>query len=431
MNLKMHLPFHRLLKAAAFAAAMAAAVFGCSGHSDARASRAAPHRAVQRGHSPQNVPAHVQTAEYLWSPTERQTDPRIYAPFLTWAYPLYSEAAQVRAAGIKTIFYVNPVMPSKGEYEYSQLTGQYAGVRAKDCSGNDVITYDGRGLLADPRSPQAASFYSNVITWYINNKIRIDGPNWDAFFVDNNGALYGASPLPCNYDPKTWGRAFDRAISRVNQPIVTNSLSAREDKVPAYVDRLSGKNIIGGMFEECFTNGMWTAAETSQIQTLALLKHEGKAPGPGWWCYANNTSALGAASIPQRMFVYASFLLTYDPQYSLFQESFKTDPSTFKVFPETGFVPLDPASKPKSIADLQAPGGAYVQSYAWCYYRKKPLGSCEIAVNPGHGTAEVPDEAYRHSAVLHGGGVLDGGSMSFDGPRVDDLAPGAAVILVK
>lgn len=431
MNQKMHLPIHRLLKAAAFAAAMAAAVLGCSAHSDARSARGTPHRAAQSGHAPKNVPAHVQTAEYLWTPTERQTDPRIYAPFLTWAYPLYSEAAQVRAAGIKTIFYVNPVMPQKGEYEYNQLTEQYAGVRAKDCSGNDVITYQGRGLLADPRSPQAASFYANVIDWYINSKIRAGGRNWDAFFVDNNGALYGANPLPCNYDAKAWGRAFDRAIARVNEPIVTNSLSASEDKVPAYVDRLSAKNIIGGMFEECFTSRLWSPEETSQMQTIELFKREHKAPGPGWWCYANNTSAQGSQSIPQRMFAYASFLLTYDPQYSLFQESFKSDPSTFKVFPETGFVPLGPATKPQSIADLQAPGGAYVQSYAWCYYRKKPLGSCEIVVNPGHGTVEVPDEGYRHSAVLRGGGVLDGGSMSFDGPRLDDLAPGTAAILIK
>ena len=415
------------------ALAGAIAVFGCQTHSEGRPQNAHARNGVGWEHAerPREIPAHVQTAEYLWTPVERDTDPRLYAPYLTWAYPLYSQAARVRAAGIKTIFYINPVMPQQGAREYEMLNGRYAAVAAKDCGGNPVSTYEGRGLLADPRSPQAADFYKDTVEYYIREKIRGDR-NWDAFFVDNNGALYGANPLPCNYDPVAWGRAFDRAIENTRVPIVTNSLAAREEETRKYVDRLSARNVIGGMFEECFNDRMWSAEETSQIETVSLLRRMRKPPGPGWWCYVNNTSAPAASSIPQRMFDYASFLLTYDPQYSLFQEAFTTEPSTFKVYPETGFVPLGPASTPKRIDDLRSDGGAYVQLFRWCYMRRRPLGSCEVAVNPGGGAVTLPNPLHlSHTMVFAGGGILDGGTVRFDGGVPTSLAPQTAAILVR
>jgi hypothetical protein len=413
-------------KAAALAAAIA--VFGCQAQPADTAPKAQAVRVLAQPR-PHNVPAHVQTAEYLWTPEERQTDPHVYAPYLTWAYPLYSTAEAVHDAGIKTIFYVNPVMPQQGEYEYRQLTGRYGGVGAKDCGGNPVTTYGGKGLLADPRSPNAASYYADVINWYLRNKLH-GREDVDALFVDNNGALYGANPLPCNYDARTWGRAFDRAIEATGLPIVTNSLAARD--TATYVDRLSAKNIAGGMFEECFNDHMWAPEESSQLQTIALLEREHKRPGPGWWCYLNNTSQPGSQSIAQRLFAYASFLLTYNPNYSVFQESFTTDPSTFKVFPETGFVPMGPTIVPHDVDDLKTPSGAYVQYYSWCYFRKKPLGPCEIAVNPQTGSASVPNpNRLHHSMVLTGGGVLDGGLASFNGPAVTDLDPHTAAIMAR
>jgi hypothetical protein len=250
-------------------------------------------------------------------------------------------------------------------------------------------------------------------------------------FVDNNGPLYGASTTPCNYSASTWGQAFDNAISTIGQQFVSNSLATTDTAMQTYVNRLAAPNIIGGMFEECFNDGMWTAEEDSQLETVALLKSEGKAPGPGWWCYLDNTSADGTTVLPQRLFAYASFLLTYDPNYSLFQESYSTSPSTFSVFPETGFVPLNPASTPSSVAGLKSSSGAYVQSYSACYYRGGLIGACEIAVNPGSTTVSVPNPAgLSHSMVLSGDGVLDGGSVSFNGAAVSSLGPQTAAILV-
>jgi hypothetical protein len=335
-------------------------------------------------------------------------------------------------AGIKTIVYINPVMPQTSQYEYTDLSGTYSRVRATDCSGNIVTTYAGRGLLADPRVGAASAYYANVVNWYIQNKLAPYSAihDWDAMFVDNNGALYGASATPCNYNPATWGQAFDTAISGVNEQFVTNSLAASDGATQTYVERLDAPNVIGGMFEQCFNDGMWTAEENSQLETIALLKSLGKAAGPGWWCYLDNTNAAGATVIPQRMFAYASFLLTYDPKYSIFQESFTTSPSTFQVFPETGLVPLQPASVPVSVNALESSTGVYLQTYGACYYRGAAVGNCEIVVNPDTSrTYAIPANAFGHAAVLSGGGVLDGGAMTFNGAKPALLGPLRAAIL--
>jgi len=376
---------------------------------------------------------HVQTGTYLWSPTETTTNPAVYAPYLTWAYPMFNNMAATHQAGIKTVVYTNPEMPQAGSFEIGQLTGSYPSVQAKDCSGNLITSYGGTGRIADPRSPLAAAYYASVVNWYIQNRLDpySSSQDWDAMYIDNNGALYGASGVPCNYDPIAWGQAFDSDIAAINQQFITNSLAESDNEVRTYVSRLAAPNIIGGEFEECFNDGMWSAEEDSQLATVALLKSEGKAPGPGWWCYLDNTSAAGSTVIPQRLFAYASFLLTYDVNYSLFQESYTTAPSTFQVFPETGFVPLNPASTPNTVAALQAPSGAYVQSFSACYYRGSLVGSCEVAVNPTNGTVSVPNpQGLAHSMTLSGGGVLDGGSVSFSGAAAGSLAPGTAEILV-
>jgi len=374
----------------------------------------------------------VQTAAYLWSSKETSTDPGEYAPYLTWAYPLYNRMAKTQAAGIKVVAYTNPMMPQQGDSEYTALQSAFASVQAKNCSGGTITTYGGKGLLADPRASGAAAYITAQIDDVLQNKVLKSNHGsthpWDVVFVDNDGPLYGANSTPCGYDPSTWGKAMDEAVSAAGQPVIVNSLSTNVSDASTYAKYVNGRNVVGGMYEECFVNNTWMAEEQSQIAVIANLKAAGKAPGPGWWCYLDNTSADGASSIPQRLFAYASFLLTYDPDYSVFQESFTT-PSTFEVFPETGFVPLHPASTPSSVSSLQISGGAYVQRYGACYYRGSALGACEIAVNPGASTVPLPN-SFANSVVLSGEGVLDGGSVSFSGAPVTSLAPHAGAILV-
>lgn len=418
----------------ALAIVLLAPLAACGGHSGSSGLLPAAPGSLRSGASVASgaVPAHVQTATYLWSSTESATDPATYAPYLSYAYPLYNKMAKTQAAGIKVILYSNPIMPQQGDAEYTSLQTTYAAVEAKDCSGNVITDYAGKGLLADPRTSQASAYVTAQINSIIQNKVLPSNPGsthpWDYVFVDNDGGLYGTSATPCGYDVAKWGAAMDTAVSAAGQPVIVNSLSTSASLAPVFANYVNGPNVAGGEFEECFGNNTWAAEEQSQISVVANLKNAGKAGGPGWWCYLDNINTDGASAIPQRLFTYASFLLTYDPDYSVFQESFTT-PSTFQVFPETGFVPLQPASTPTQISDLQTQGGAYVQNYGACYYRGTALGPCEVAVNPGTSTVPLPN-SFLHSMVLSGDGVLDGGTTTFDGGPVSSLAPNSAAILV-
>jgi hypothetical protein len=329
------------------------------------------------------------------------------------------------------VIYTNPVMPQSGTYEYSEIGGTYSSVRARNCNGNVITTYSGKGYLADPRTSSGASYFKNVISHYVNYVISSNPGSthpYDLVFVDNAGQLYGTSSQPCNFSPSTWGAAFDTDLQATGQPIILNTLSTSIANMSNQVSWLSASNVTGGEYEHCFTDRQWTAEETAQILALAKDKASGKAPGAGFWCYVDGTTAAGSTVIAQRKFDYASFLLTYDPNYSVFQESFTT-PSTFKVYPETGFVPMNPLKTPTQISDLQTSSGAYIRQYGACYYRGSLVGSCEIAVNPTGSTVSLPN-SYPHSMVISGAGILDGGSVTFGGPAISSLAANSAAILI-
>ncbi len=380
------------------------------------------------------VPKHVQTAEYLETSAELNTSPSTYAPYLSWAYTVNSRLGITHAAGIKTVVYTSPVMPYHGNYEYNQLSGPYASVRATTCGGSTISTYNGSGLLSDPTKSSATSYFQNVINNTVNS-VAAGNPGYshpyDLIFIDNDGPLYGASSMPCGYNATTWGDAQDAALATTGQKFILNSLSVADSDVPTYVHRLSGSAIGGGEFEECFMTSLWSSEGDAQLQTIALLKSQGKSAGAGFWCYANNTSATASTQVALRNYIYASFLLTYDPYYSVFQESFTT-PSTFKVMPETGFVPMSPVGSPTSVSQLQTSTGAYMRQYNSCYYRGSLIGRCEVVVNPSTSSSvSVPNPwGLQHSMVLSGNGVLDGGTVTFNGSVPSSMGPKSGLVLV-
>ena len=146
-----------------------------------------------------------------------------------------------------------------------------------------------------------------------------------------------------------------------------------------------------------------------------------------FWDYAR-LSGDPAAETAMRVYVYASFLMGYDPAYAMLQEALTTS-TGFPVMPETGLVALNPVTTAAGIAGYQAPGGSYFREFADCYYRGAFVSNCAVVVNPNPSSVPVPTTSYTHSLVLSGSGVLDGGSASFGGPAVTQLAGGTAAIL--
>lgn len=378
---------------------------------------------------------HVQNFAYIYGYAGTPTTVSIssVAPWVNWTMTDEAHAAALRAAGIKVQLYVNywrnytSDNPNVG-YNDLKPGGVHAAAEAADCSGAPV--YDpnyGGGYEADPRSTAALGHAQTVLSYRMSQYAG----NFDAVYADDTGTIEGQGlSTPCGYVQSSWDQAVNAVHSALGQPLFINALG-QQNPVQA-TDMLQPSNVLGAMCELCYsrnggptgdftqTGSGWVNNENAEIATVSMHKI--------FWDYGRAT---GDASQETgiRMYAYASFLLTYDPSYGMFQEALST-PSGFPVFPETAFVPMNPLTTQSSVSGYQGPGGAYLREFANCYYQGAFVNRCAVVVNPNTSSAPVPSTSYSHSVVLSGYGVLDGGTVSFNGPAVTTLGPGSAAILL-
>ena len=376
--------------------------------------------------------AHVMTADILYGYGGTPTTTALSAvtPYVTWVQTDPRYAAQIRAAGIKVDVYANfwrnytSDNPSIG-YTDLEPGGAHAAAEATDCSATPI--YDasyGGGYEADPRTSAALGHAQTVADYRLN---EFSG-SYDALFSDDSGSVWGIT-LPCGYTQSAYDSAVNAVHSALGVPMWVNALGAPPNPADA-VDLAQPGNVLGAMCEICYagngssgdyvqTGTSWQNVESAEIAMVAQHKV--------FWDYARATGN-PSNETALRTYVYASLLLSYDPSYAMLQEAFQSA-SGFPVMPETGLVPMQPATTAASIAGYQAAGGAYFREFGACYYRGAFVARCAVAVNPGSVSVPVPSTSYQHSLLLSGGGVLDGGGLSFTGTAVTQLAPGTAAIL--
>lgn len=402
-------------------------------------------------------PAHVLTADYLYQASSTYSvSPSAYVPYVTWASgPKTSYMAAIHAAGIKVYQYMdlNRAYSSSGGTQgtaiaYTDIApgGAHNGAAGRDCSGNlqPYSAYGGTAYLTDPRSPDAAGHAAVTLAATQQYVVSMNSGNSlnqlvDAYFADDTYEPLSA-PSPCGYLRDLWHAALNSVDASVNVPLIINTFGGSHGTdmatVQSRVTLLSPPNVVGAMYESCLgghggwgqttpvdwvpnTSMSWFQTEYSQIQTV--LQHK------SFWCYQKMTGD-GATLVQKRLYAYASFLLTYDPAYSVYQTAMAT-PSKFLVFPETGLVPMNPTVTATDVSGYLQSSGAYVRHFNSCYYRGTLVGPCAVAVNPSPSATAMLTEPFAHSAMLSGDGVLDGGSMSFNGPAVTVLPPTTAAIL--
>lgn len=358
--------------------------------------------------APKPFPAHVLTADYLggYAGTRRVTYAAA-ATWLSWAEVDANESVAIAGAGIKTLNYLDPARISQGDPIFSEDERLYA----HDCSGRR-LRYELRPgvqqYLTDPRSPQLARAIANHLRSYSR------GTQIDAFFFDDIASLYGMDGKPCGYESGAWVDAFARLIEGLGYPVVYSNL-ALGNTLP--INRAA--NAIGGMTEECYArNGSGGAAYTAgsdwiRNENIELAMARARKL---FFCYNNALTPADQAN-GQRIFVLASFLLTYDPQTSVLWEYFRTR-SEFHVEPESALVPLAPlTAAPNTVQALRTSGGIYLREYARCALRGTLVGRCAVVVNPDPLVPRrSPLRGYRRTLELKGGGALDGGSASPSGP---------------
>ena len=383
--------------------------------------------------APSTSMTHLITADYLGITGGNTTlSYSTAARYLTWAQTSTSKAPAIRAAGIKTQYYVDPNRESTGDPMMPSDTAGYA----RSCGGTAVTTYYG-SLLRYVTNP-ADSTYRSKFSSYTSS---LESSGFDLVFDDDaeQPGAYGsyAPGLPCSYSDSSWTSNEISLIDSSRIPVLVNDLNALNGHNVSLVMNLvkGASQAMGGSFENCYASTsaaeqndwVWTATENSEIQVNGA--------GKTFMCLARWPGS-ASSSTASRLFVLASFLLTYNPNTNIFWEQYAT-PSNFHVMPESQLVALNPlVSAPSDISGLQKNGstyGAYAREYADCYYAGTYVGPCAAVVNPDRDYSHpFPLSGYKHTLALSGNGVVDGGSASVYGSAPPStLAPLQGVIVFK
>ena len=386
----------------------------------AQSRAAVTHRAPAKfiGRFDNVVPMHVLTLALInhidnVSPTQA-------APYLDWAEVQGADANAFFAAGIKTMLYTDPNRTYPGQPMYTNDESTFA----HDCSGNRIIVLGKPGptFQMDPRSPALLQVWSAWVSWALQG-----GIHYDAIFDDSADSVHNTSALPCGFDQITWSASSNLMNESLGKNVIYNGLGTLADgttKPPPAIQL--NPSTFGGTLEGCYGNitpnnplpkkTVWQNFENSELTMASLHK---------LFMCRNLKSTPAETAYSQRMYMYASFLLTYDPASSVISEKFSTL-SNLEVMPESGLVALYPVqSSPADISGLSTAPFTYGRQYAGCYLNGQAIGTCAALVNadgPKHAHPFPWPGVYNHTLVLQGAGVLDGGTASVTGP-----APGATI----
>jgi hypothetical protein len=360
---------------------------------------------------------HVLTADY-YGQYGSTLAPSLVGPWLTWAETNIANNPGLRQVGVKVMIYTNPNRMAPGDPMYPSQESAFA----HTCSGARIgpLTYG--EYLMNPGASSLRQIWRDYIT------AESSSVTWDAIFEDDANDVAGVSTLPCDYSASSWLAASQGENSyQAPYPIVYNGLQISNE-----MGLNVSANVLGGMREGCYGDSnanpkiwypYWSWIENREI----AMAQQGKL----FFCYDHDTTD-AASALDGRLYTYASFLLTYTPSLSILWEIYKT-PSGFHVQPESQLVALDPlVPQPSDISGLEVGNLVYGREYAHCYVAGVYVGPCAAVVNADlHNAHPYPyGTKYGHTLVLSGGGILDGGTVSTQGPAPPRVLPrlGAAIV---
>lgn len=349
------------------------------------------------------------------------------AQYVNWSVVQPADNAPAQAVGIKTIIYTDPNRVFSPMPEFSNDETEYA----HDCSNNRVspnghtTTY-----LTAPTSSVLLGLWQAHVSFYN----QIGNAQYNMVFEDTP-LVHNVTALPCGYTQSAWLANQNLMGTALNYPIIFNGLG----NLANGPDTLSPAMALlttsaGGMMEGCYSNyagdpmpnlRQWHTFENTEIQVLAS--------GKLFVCRGFDNTPDTQAQV-QRLYMYGSFLLTYDPAHAIFSPKFTPVSNGFWIQPENQLVALDPIiMQPSSIDQLNEGTNVYGRQYKNCYYAGQWIGACASVVNsdtPGQAHPMPWTNVYHHTLVLSGGDILDGGTASTNGPAPPTLISGASSIIV-
>lgn len=366
------------------------------------------------------VPAHVQTSDYFagYAGT-KLVAPKVAARWLTWAEVNVAGSVALHPLGVKTFFYTDPFRTMPGDPEFSNNEADFA----HDCAGNRIeAAHRPNQYLMSVKSPSLLTTWKSHVARYAREG------RFDAILADDANNLYYLTGRPCAYDAHDWLERVIEMQREVGFPVIYNALSGSSDRSVSPSFALN-RTAIGGMMEECYQSNdtarisgdRWYVAEATELRMMQARKY--------FFCYGNDTRPATDA-IGDRLYVYASFLLTYIQKYAVLWEYYD-GPSHFHVMPETQLVPVARGSI-ASIDALRIASGVYERRFDACFAAGKAIGPCAVAINPDSTAHALDFGAYHRTLALTGGGAVDGGSIEIESVLPPEtLQPRSAVIAFK
>ncbi|HTX02799.1 MAG TPA: hypothetical protein VMD07_03895 [Candidatus Acidoferrales bacterium] len=387
----------------------------------------------------------------------------------TGTYPSFGTPGLI-AAGIPSSHvyaYVDDSHIYQGDAQYNNIApgGPDASAEAKDCSGNPITVKNHTGYLSDPYQTATLQLYDNDVTTQYNYSSE-----YGIVYLDDIGYAYNDNnAVPCNagtvWTQPSASAAYAAMISAItvlnlasghaSPSFLLNTLypmmvetSESASLLSTALDALTAPaNVFALNCEGCYadtinpavgtnTSGeianQWTLVQDAAITLVNLHKV--------FWLQDQDSVSRGTTSYAGRTYAFASFMLTWDPNYTVYQNDYYGTPSDgvhpnstnpqIHVFPEEELTAYNPLvsypSTASGISALKDSGGTYVREYANCYYDGTSIGACAFVVNPDSSSHAKPalHGTYSHTMVVGSQlDVLDGGTVSMTGAAIPATIP--------
>lgn len=338
-------------------------------------------------------------------------------------------------AGIKVGFYTDPIL-----IHGSDIQAYPEAAFAHSCSNQRIYTTSSgvAAYLGNPGSSAEAS------TWYGDIKSMQQDQygkyNYSFAFADDSGdpgevwnpgvfQVGGAggstaSPVYCGYSQSSWFSNIENLYQNAPLPVMFN-----DDTASQYENYMQGhSNVIGGECEGCISSPFLGGGQT-------------KVNGSSWVTQMNAgladiynhkiffLSADGAVPADTLGYMYASYMLMYDQNYSLIRADAQTH-SGIGNPPLVQIVPTQPlVATPSNLNSLSYGNGVYAREYAACYINGTLAGPCATVVNSDPSNSHPwpwLSREYHHLVQFGGSGAAtalgDNGYVNANGAH-----PGSSV----
>lgn len=192
------------------------------------------------------------------------------------------------------------------------------------------------------------------------------------------------------------------------------------------------KNAEIGLHTNYELTNQWIMVEDAEIALVNARKI--------FWLQDQDNNSTAGNSYTGRMYAFASFMLTWDPAYTVYQNDYygyygdgehpNSHNPQIHVFPEESLVAYNPRmsypSTSTGIGALADPGGTYYREYYSCFYAGQAVGPCAVVVNPDSSAHSWPalKGTYTHTlSITTQMDVIDGGTATTTGSQMPSPIP--------